>query len=401
MLAFQSGQLRKLVLHAYETVNFYKRLFDNTGLTPNDIKSIEDLGKIPIVDKKVMADYPPKDLLSNLYNINYLIPVKTAGSNGMPFLFYIDHNFDQFRKAQALRPYITNGRRLRDNSVVFSVHPKPANKWYRYLGLMQDHYEYSGSSIKDQINLILKKKPDVIQGYGSVLSLLSAQIIEEKINLPRPKLIFSDSELLTPDMRDNIENAFRNKVIDIYGTYETDNIAYECSSHNGYHIAVDSVIMEFIKQGKPVKPYEEGEIVVTVLNNFAMPFIRYNLHDIGSYSEKHCSCSRTFPLLNKIDGRANDYMVTEDGRKLSFFNIAYFDKLAPNVREYQIVQEDFNRFNIFIVPGHGYQNHGENVIMPAIKKFFPDGDIKVNVVPKIDREQSGKFKAFKSKVNTG
>lgn len=202
-------------------------------------------------------------------------------------------------------------------------------------------------------------------------------------------------------MRENIENAFNNKVIDIYGTYETDNIAYECSLHNGYHIAVDSVIMEFIKQGKSAKPDEEGEIVVTVLNNFAMPFIRYNLHDIGSYSDKPCSCSRTFPMLNKIEGRANDYMVTEDGRKLSFFNIAYFDKLAPNVREYQIVQEDFNIFNIFIVPGLGYKNHGENVIMPAIKKFFPYGDIKVNIVSKIEREQSGKFKAFKSKVNTG
>ena len=397
----QSLQLCKLVSHAYKTVNFYKKIFDNIGLTPNDIRSIDDIDKIPIIDKKIMTGCSINEILSNLYNKKDLISVKTAGSNGMPFLFYIDYNFDQFRKAQSLRPYFTNGRRLCDDSIVFSVHPGPGKKWYQHLGLLQDTYEYSGAMIKDQINLIKKKKPAVIQGYGSILSLLSDQIIEEKINMPKPKLIFTDSELLTYDMRENIENAFDNKAIDIYGTYETDNIAYECSFHNGYHIAVDSVIMEFIRQGKTVKPDEEGEIVVTVLNNFAMPFIRYNLHDIGSYSSKTCSCSRTFPMLNKIEGRANDYMVTKDGKELSFFNIAYFDILAPNVREYQIVQEDFNNFNVFIVPGLGYRNHGEKVIIPAIKKYFPDGDIKVNIVSNIERELSGKFKAFKSKVNTG
>ena len=129
-----------------------------------------------------------------------------------------------------------------------------------------------------------------------------------------------------------------------------------------------------------------------------MPFIRYNLHDVGSSTEKLCSCGRTFPLMNQVKGRANDYMITADGRKLSFFNIAYFDKLAPYVREYQIVQEDYNSFDVFVVPGNSYNNQGENVILPAIKKFFPNAEVAFNVVTSIDREQSGKFKAFKSKV---
>ncbi len=375
-------------------------MFDKTGLHPDDIRSIEDLYKIPIIDKNIMNRNSINELISNLYNIKDLIPVKTAGSNGMPFLFYIDHNFDQFRKAQFFRPYITNGRRPWDDSIIFSILPKSSKKWYQHLGLMTDNYIYSGAAINNQIKLIQKKKPAVIQGYGSVLNLLSARIIEEKILVPNPKLIFTDSELLTTDMRQNIEKAFNQKVIDIFGTYETDNIAYECNFHNGYHIAVDSVIMEFLRDGKTVNPNEEGEIVVTVLNNYAMPFIRYNLHDIGSYSNQTCSCGRTFPIMNQIEGRANDLMVTADGRKLSFFNIAYFDKLAPNVREYQIVQEDFNYFNIFIIPGLEYKDQGENTIKPAIKKFFPEAEVIVNIVSKIEREGSGKFKAFKSKVNS-
>jgi phenylacetate-coenzyme A ligase PaaK-like adenylate-forming protein len=373
-------------------------LYKYCGLNPNDIRSIEDISKIPVIDKKVMVEQSYNDLLSKKYERKNLIPVKTAGSNGMPFLFYIDRSFDQFRKAQCLRPYFTNGLRLRDCSIVFSVYNSPKKKWHQLLGLMNEHYIYAGLDVDEQIKIIQNKKPDVVRGYGSVLNLLSFKIIEKNFSNLNPRLIFTDSELLLPESRQNIKKAFKTEAIDVYGTYETDNIAYECTHHQGYHITNDSVIMEFINNGIKVKPNEEGEIVVTILNNFAMPFIRYNLHDVGSSIEKLCSCGRTFPLMNQVKGRANDYMITGDGRKLSFFNIAYFDKLAPHVREYQIVQEDYNSFNVFVVPGNSYNNQAENVILPAIKKFFPSAEIALNVVTSIDREQSGKFKAFKSKV---
>ncbi len=362
-------------------------------------KSIEDITKIPVIDKQLLVQNSYDRLISNKYKLNNLIPIKTAGSNGMPFLFYVDYAFDQFRKTQFLRPYITNGRKLWDSSVSFSIHNPPAKKWFQYLSIINNIHIFSGSDINNQIKILQKKKPAVIQGYGSILNLLSNKIIEENISIPKPRLVFTDSELLLPDMRRNIETAFQTRVIDVYGTYETDNIGYECHYHEGYHIAIDSVIMEFINNGKTAKPNEEGEVVVTVLNNFAMPFIRYNLHDIGSYSEKQCSCGRTFPLMNQIKGRTNDYMITPDGKRLSYFNIANFDKLAPNVREYQIVQEDINYFNVFVVPGIEYNNQGENTFIPVIKKIFPDAKIKINLVPNIEREQSGKFKAFKSMVN--
>jgi phenylacetate-CoA ligase len=156
--------------------------------------------------------------------------------------------------------------------------------------------------------------------------------------------------------------------------------------------------MEFIKNEKPVNPDEEGDIVVTILNNFAMPFIRYNLYDIGSYSEQPCSCGRTFPLMNQIKGRANDYMITEDGRRLSFFAIAHFDVMAPNVYEYQIIQEGVNLFNVFIVPSNSYNDEGRKFFIPVIKKISPHATININIVPAIKREMSGKFRAFKSNV---
>ncbi len=400
LIYHQTSGLKKIVAYAYASVPFYKKLYDDSGFHPNDIQSIDDISKIPVIDKKLLVRNPYDKLISKKFNLNELLPVKTAGSNGMPFQFYIDNSFDQFRKAQCIRPYLTNGKHLFDHSVIISVHKLPSPKWFQHLKVMRESRIFAGADISFQLKTIQQLKPDIIQGYGSSLNLLAVKILDENIRAPKPRLLFADSELLMPDMRDNIEKAFRTKVIDIYGTWETDNIAYECHCHEGYHIAIDSVIMEFINGGKTVKPDEEGEIVVTVLNNYAMPFIRYNLHDMGSYNKKICSCGRTFPLMNPIKGRANDYMITNDGKKLSFFNIAYFDKLAPNVREYQIIQEDINSFTVLVVPGFSYNNHAEDVIVPAIKGFFPEAEIILNIVPSIEREPSGKFKAFKSKVNT-
>ncbi len=401
LIHYQTTRLKKLVNHAYTTVPFYKELYNNSGLRPDEIKSIDDITKIPVISKKLLAQNPYDKLISEKYNIKNLIPVKTAGSNGSPYMFYIDRSFDQFRKAQFIRPYISNGKRLIDHSVSFSVTKSPPFKWYHRFGLITESRIFTGQNINDQIKMLRDINPDIIQGYGSVLNLLSVELIENNISIKSPRLLFTDSELLMPDMRSNIEKVFGTDVIDIYGTFETDNIAYECSKHEGYHIAIDSVIMEFLKDNQPVETGEEGEIVVTVLNNFAMPFIRYNLQDVGSMINKSCSCGRTFPLMNQIKGRSSDYMLTEDGRKISVFNLGRFASLAPNVYEYQIIQEDFNNFTLLIVPNKSYNNEGEQQIKPAIRELFPKARINIKLVSSIKREPSGKFKAFKSKVNIG
>ena len=399
LIHLQYVKLKRIVNHAYNTVQFYKELYDNCKFRPDEIQSIEDITKIPVINKQLLAQNSYDTLISNKYSIKKLLPVKTSGSNGFPYMFYIDHQYDQFRKAQFLRPYITNGKRPFDHSVSFSVTKSTTSKWFHRFGLLPESRIFTGEEINRQIEMLINLKPDIIQGYGSVLNLLSVKIIENNISIKKPRLLFTDSELLMPDMRVNIEKAFGTKVIDVYGTFETDNIAYECSKHEGYHTAIDSVIMEFLRDNKPVKTGEEGEIVVTILNNFAMPFIRYNLNDIGSHINKSCSCGRTFPLMNQIKGRSSDYMLAKDGRKFSVFNLGRFASLAPNVYEYQIIQEDYNVFTVLIVPAETYNNEGELIIKPSIQKLFPDALIKMELVSSIKREPSRKFKAFKSKVN--
>jgi phenylacetate-CoA ligase len=121
---------------------------------------------------------------------------------------------------------------------------------------------------------------------------------------------------------------------------------------------------------------------------------------MGSYSNKKCSCGRTFPLMHQLKGRSNDYIMAEDGRKFSLFNLGRFASLAPNVYEYQIIQEDYNQFTLLVVPNTSYDNEGEKMIAPAIKELFPKAEVDIKLVSFIKREPSGKFKSFKSKIKT-
>lgn len=399
LIHLQTIKLKRIVNHAYDTVPFYKNLFDKHGLNPEDIKTIEDISIIPIIDKTLIRQNSFDDLISRKYNPRKLIPVTTSGSSGTMMKFFIDKPFDQLRKAQFLRPYITNGRRFSDRTLKFSAPKTVQKKWFHYLGMMNESRVFYNESSAEQIGAIKKIKPSVIQGCASVLNLLALIILDENIIIPKPRLIFTDSELLTINMRKNIEKAFGAKIIDIYGTYETDNIAYECSAREGYHISIDCVIMEFIKNGNHVEPNDEGEIVVTVLNNFAMPFIRYNLADIGSYSNLKCSCGRTFPLIKKITGRANDYIITREGKKLSFVNLeAYWHSLTKFVHEYQVIQEDINNFTVSLVPNNSYNNSCTEIIKSEIFKYFPGVNIDIRLVTAIERTVTGKFRTFKSNV---
>ncbi len=399
LIHHQNIALRKLVKHSYNTVKFYKNLFDSHGLHPEDIQSVEDIIKIPIIDKKTLQQNSFDVLISGKYKKEKLIPVTTTGSSGIMLKFFIDNTYDQFRKAQFLRPYITNRRRPFDKTLVFSA-PKPAGKkWFQHLGFMNDNRVYYNTDTFEQIVEIQKIKPSVIQGCASVLNLIALMIIDKNTSIPKPRLVFADSEVLTRNMRENIEKAFNTKVIDIYGTYETDNIAYECLYHEGYHIALDCVLMEFICDGRKAEPFEDAEIVVTVLNNFAMPFVRYNLHDIGAFSNKACTCGRTFPLLAKILGRSDNYLVTPDGKRLSFVNLgAYLHPLTKFVYEFQIIQEDISKFSVFLVPNNSFNDECKKIIVSIINKYFPGANIDIKIVPVIKREGAGKLMTFISKV---
>ena len=400
LAARQTRQLCALVRHAAR-VPFYRDLYAAHGIRAASFEAPHDLQSLPIVDKQMLRaagaaavslDAPAKR-----------VTISTSGSTGQPLQFQIDRRYDQWRKAQYLRPYLSNGQRLTDKILRLTGRPNPRTPWFSRLGLLREWRMDCASDPTRIVEAWQRISPDVLQGYPSALRSLAHHCLDSGESLaPAPRLVFTDSELLLPDTRALLARAFGTPVIDIFGTFETDNIAYQCAARNGYHVATDCVVLEIVRDGKPVPPGEEGEIVVTVLANRTQPFIRYNLKDIGRLSTQACTCRSPFPLLTVIEGRVNDLIVLADGRRCTPQGIfARMNRLADAIRHYQLRQTGIGRFEMLVVPTIRFENGGRGEVLNAIGSTLGDSKIELRLVDRIPPDASGKRRIFVSQLESG
>jgi phenylacetate-CoA ligase len=392
----QTGQVRMLVRHAADRVPFYRDLYAARGIRAGALDTLKDLQALPIVDKAMLraagAGTISVDAPADGVTIN------TSGSSGEPFRFRIDRRYDQWRKAQYLRPYLSAGQRLRDKVFRLTGRPKRRLPWISKLGLLREWRMHSAAEPARIIEAWRQARPDVLQGWPSALRSLAYHCIEAGQPLtPAPRLVFTDSELLLPDTRELLRRAFGSAPIDIFGTFESDNIAFQCALRNGYHIAVDSVVLEIVRDGTAVAAGEEGEIVVTVLKNLTTPFIRYNLKDIGRLSPQPCACGLPFPLLAVVQGRLTDLLVLPDGRRCTPQGIfARMNNFSETVRQYQLRQRASGDFEFLIVPARPLADPDLAEIADAVRPTLGDANIELRLVDVIPPDPSGKGRLFVS-----
>ena len=397
----RDAKLRRLVRYASRHVPFYRDLFEACGVRPDTIRTVEDLERLPIIDKARLQTRHTSELISDDYgSSDELIMLRTSGSSGMPLELYINRDYEAIRKAQSLRPYLTNGRHITDQVLYFTGHTDQRAKWFEYLGLLRETRIDSSADPAAQRQALEQTQAQIIQGYPSALTSLATDIGDESIRVTKPRVVFTDSELLTPDKRQLIEQAFGAPVIDVFGSWETGNIAYECDRQTGYHIAMDCVVLEVVgNDGSVVSRGEEGELVCTVLDNLAMPLIRYNLHDIARRATRTCTCGRQFPLVDVIAGRSDDLVRLADGGTVSSQGfLTAFGFLAGVVREFQITQQAIDRFQIVVVPGARFEDAHIERIRSVVRSRYAAADVDVRIAEHIDREASGKLRAFRSLV---
>jgi phenylacetate-CoA ligase len=398
LLADQTRRLRALVRHAASRVPFYRDLYAAHGIAAGSFRGLPDLSALPIVDKRLMR--AAGAAIQSLDAPAGLVRIRTSGSTGEPFEFYIDRDHDQWRKAQYLRPYLSSGRRLRDKVLRLTAFPTQRKPWFSFFGLLREWQLHCASDPASLVQAWARIAPEVLQAYPATLRSLAHYCLETGQSLvPAPRLVFADSGLMLPDTRALIERAFGTPATDIFGTFETDNIAYECAAHDGYHIASDCVVLEIVRDGKPVPVGEVGEIVVTVLGNRTSPFIRYNLKDIGRLSTQACPCGLPFPLLAVIAGRANDLLVFADGRTATPAGaLVLMIPFADAVKQYQLRQLEISRFELLVVPSSRFAAVGQERIINALRLHLGVATIEVRLVNEIVPDRSGKLRAFVSQL---
>ncbi len=319
LIDHQNRKVREIVKYAYEHSPFYNKQLKQLGLKPSDVQEVKDLSKLPILVRSELQRHD-QGIVSDEFPIDNLQVERTSGSSGQPLSVYLSKLEHEFRMAKMLRANISCGQKARDKWLVITS-PKYKSRQARIQRFLRVYSPVSMSVFDDpmaQLSTIEQFKPDVLESYSSSLVLLAREIEAKHLEPCSPRLIIGGAELIDDSSRRFVESVFGAPFFDQYASVELEAMAWQCIEKGGYHIDADSVVMEFVDEdGKEVAPGERGEILLTSLFNYAMPFIRYAIGDVGVHSDDECSCGRAFPLMKMIEGRKDSFMRFSDGRVLS------------------------------------------------------------------------------------
>jgi phenylacetate-CoA ligase len=411
MRELQDEKLRRLVRHAYRNVPYYRSRMQELKLRPEDIRGQADLGKLPFLTKADVRKHLYFDILSENHAKRDVLKISTSGSTGEPFVVYADRAQLEFRWAATLRSQEWTGYEFGDKCV---------RLWHQTLGMDKTQvakermdalfnrrkfipvFEMAEDKLEAMAREIAEWDPVLMDGYAEALDFL-AHYLKSRSDLPvRPKAIMSSAQTLPEASRRLIEEAFGCRVFDKYGAREFSGIAYECEAHTGHHVVAEGYLVEVLRDGQPVKPGEMGEIVITDLNNFCLPFIRYRLGDLGVAVDPDfaCPCGRGLPLIGNIEGRVQSIIQGTHGQFLpgSFFP-HYLKEFDYAIQKFQVVQEEANAITFHVVKGGRFSDDVLAEVLATFRQHLGE-DLRIDVrfVDNIEMVRTGKRLASVSRL---
>ena len=401
--ALQDRRLKSLVNHAYANVRYYRQLFDSHKIKPEDISSVKDLDKIPILTKDtILAHYPDQILASNL-DWSRCSPRMTSGSSGKKLEVVLDHRVASQYRIMQLRQLIDIGYAPWDKIVYIRYSPPVTAFSLQKLGFFRRYYIPLEWTPERQISEILRLKPQILNAYPSVLYLIARSISSKQAKQIGLKFILSNSELLTQHVQEYLEEVFECKVYNDYSCLEFSAIAFECRMQN-MHIASDNVVVEILdEKGNQSPAGKEGQIIITALNNYAMPYIRYEIGDIGTLSDVSCPCGRCFPLLKSIIGRCDDFLAMPSGHLIDPQTVVFQIEVIPEIKEFRVIQQKDYTLAVSVVLEKEAEFERINDQIKEKLNSVLNGvpQITVTHVPTLERGATGKHRSIISHISRG
>jgi len=405
--ALQEERLRTLIRHAYENVPYYRRIMDERKLKPSDIRTADDLYKLPVLTKQDIRQYWNELRARNIPDSQVSIG-RTGGTTGIPLHFALDKDRVTFDHALIQRHWSWAGYRPGDRLVLlrgFTLIPPDTNSgiYWRY-DWVDNRIYLSGFHLSLDIMPIYIRKlqewqPKFIAGYPSNVFTLARFMEREGVQIP-VQAIFTSSEILTPTERKVIEKQFACQVWDRYGTGERLVVGQQCEYGN-YHQNVEFGILQVDSpRGEPAPLRSKGELIHTGLTNFSMPLIRYASEDIGYVINKPCPCGRGLPLMGPVDGRKDDVIVTTDGRLMPRAGLDQIHEFVENMERCQLVQERIGEVIVRVLPRPGFNDADAAELIRQLRKRLGRGtEVRVELVDDLPLTVTGKERFIVSKVN--
>jgi phenylacetate-CoA ligase len=397
--ALREHQFRRLRAHlefTYRAVPYYRQLWDECELPPHRIGSFEDFSRLPVLTKELLRtrfeSLQPRSRLRGVQRMS------TGGSTGAPVAVLVDRERAAFTDATRLRAHrwfdvdmgvpevvvwgspIELGRQDRVRSV---------RDWLLNSTLLSA-FDLGERSLERYASIVQARRPHKLFGYASALALLAGYMGRAGWRAPTdwPRAVFATAEPLYDFQREVIRSAFGCPVAVEYGSRDAGLVANECPA-GSLHVAAEGIVLETDK---------DGELVVTNLESFAMPIIRYRTGDIGSLDDRPCVCGRGLPVLRSVEGRRTDFLVTPDGRVMHALAVIYVLREVPGIEEFQVVQERVEHVTVTVVPGVGFTAAVSAGMIDQLRRVLGAGvEVVVQVAQSIPRP-SGKHRYVISQV---
>lgn len=334
--ALQNRLVSKIVRHAYSKVPFYREWFDRAGIPCDSIQNLEDLMRIPVVTKRDLKAYPLEARVTRGIDVSRAGKVQTSGSTGIPTTVVYSREDVVKRGAVWSLGAWDLGQRPFDRVLAIGHEERFRPTWRRRLS--PGSWFRRVSNEKDALEAAARFRPDVLFGMPSELYLISQRMTGDEGRRYQLRLIISGAEMVSPPLRKSIEEAFHAPMRMFYACWEFGVIAAECRAGNGYHLVSDHLIVECLKKGRPAQPGESGELVITDLTARTMPFIRFQIGDVGIVGRGSCACGRSGLTIKSLQGRSDDFIKLPDGRLISPFEAAAPLYRLEAVLQYRIIQ---------------------------------------------------------------
>jgi phenylacetate-CoA ligase len=402
----QQVKLKKLLSHAYLHVPHYRERFFATDFHPDQFRSLEDLERLPILSREEAQ--ATVEARTSLGPPEVAYRALTGGTLGSSLSFGYDRETEAWRQAARLRAWGWAGYRVGARTLYYvgvnhGLYPPKGEQLRTLLERRLKRERYVSCMVRDDPGLerlaseLRQKPPAAIVCYPRACADFARYVCERGLRSWPDIAILCHGEKLFESDRRAIREAFGPRVFETYACREMWMVASECQAHDGLHVTMENVLVEVLVRERDrvrrATPGETGEVVLTDLNNLAMPFIRYAIGDVApAVRYDGCACGRTLPRLQYLEGRTVETLRGPAGKRISstLFEQIMMNTLGATMKEFQIIQRRGGAIVLKIVPARGFTDHAVERTLDESRAMVPGLEITAEVVPALPHEPTGK-----------
>jgi phenylacetate-CoA ligase len=402
----QHTKLRALLRHADVNTEFYRRRFREARINVNSDDAFEALARLPLLDKdEIRASI---DELVWHDSPDGIYPSNTGGSGGEPLSFFVGRRRQAYDQAARIRTHRWFDVDIGDRELFLWGSPielTQADRLKRWRDTVLNHrllnaFKMSPQRMDEYLDVFKRYRPACLFGYPSSLTLLVeyARSHGRMVDPRSLRAVFVTGEVCYPHHRETLRSFYGVPVADCYGSRDAGFIAHECPL-GSMHLTAENVIVEIVDHTRAVPVGETGEIVVTHLDAYAMPFIRYRTGDVGRLKAGRCACGRGLGLMDVVQGRTTDFLYLPDGNIKHALSIIYPLRSLSGVRQFRVTQEKDYTVTVEVVGDDKSERITREAVAREVRPVLGgDVGLRVRMVDRITAADSGKYRYVVSRA---